>query len=92
MFKGWEKLLFRIQSELGIQRLRRDAEELRRLRLVPARGAERAFDRLAFGFGERHRCQVGRLFDQCGQALLLKIFRLKLRACSQHRQAFHGIA
>ena len=48
-----KKLLFRVQGERGVQRLRRDAEELRRVGVMSAGGVECALDRLALGFSER---------------------------------------
>jgi len=60
---AWKNLLFRVKRELGVERLRRDAEQLGGLRLVARGGAERAFDRLAFGFRQRHGRKVGRFFD-----------------------------
>ena len=74
MLSAWKKLLFRVQGEFSVQCFGGDAEQLGRLSLVSASGAERAFDGLTFGFGQRHGRKIGRLIDDVCQTILLKIF------------------
>ena len=60
MLSAWEKLLFRVQGEFSVQCFGGDAEQLGRLSLVAAGGAERAFDGLTFGFGQRHGRKIAK--------------------------------
>ena len=90
MLSAWKKLLFRVQGEFSVQCFGGDAEQLGRLSLVSAGSAERAFDGLTFGFGQRHGSKIGGLIDDVCQTILLKIFCREIGAGGEHGETFPG--
>ena len=64
--------VFGVKRDLGVQGLRRDAENLRRLGFVAAGGCQRPLDRLSLGLGQGYGPWFSGLVDDSRKAKLLE--------------------